>query len=230
MKKPSKEARLVIGGESRVELLPPEVAAFTKAKATRRALIGVVVAAALVCGGGYASATTLSLASAARLAAEQDRTSSLIQERSKFIAVSAVENQLATAIAAEQLGSSTEIDWNGYMSAVGATLPPGVVLTAFNAETATPLQPHAQATVPLQGARIATLVLSAVSVGLPEVEQWLESLAGLDGFVDATPGSVAVGEQGLYSVTVTMHVNSDAYSKRFAPPVDESTAQEEEVE
>jgi hypothetical protein len=34
--------------------------------------------------------------------------------------------------------------------------------------------------------------------------------------VDATPNSVVVGGTGQYTVSVTIHVNSDAVSGRFA--------------
>ncbi len=41
----AKDHRLVVGGESRIQLLPPEIAARSKTRSTRRALVGVVVIA-----------------------------------------------------------------------------------------------------------------------------------------------------------------------------------------
>ena len=76
---------------------------------------------------------------------------------------------------------------------------------------------YAQATAPLQGSRVATLTISARSPQLPQVPSWLDALRSLPGFVDAVPGSVTLDQQSnTYTVNITMHINQDAYSKRFA--------------
>jgi hypothetical protein len=222
--------KLVIGGEARVELLPGEIAAKAQAHATRRALVGVVFVAVAISAGGFAFATMIAGQSAAALAAEQDRTTALLREQAKFIEVSQVEDQLATATAAERVGASTEIDWRSYMETVQAKLPDGVEVVGFAADSATPLQPYAQSKVPLEGQRIATLVFTATGADLPRVEQWLDALETLQGFADATPGSVSVTDDGSYAATITMHINSDALSNRFAPAVDETATQEDESE
>lgn len=221
---PRKETRLVVGGEARVELLPPEVAARARTRSTRRALVGVVVLAGLVCAGGYGLASVTANASAAELAAAQDRTRSLLQQQGEFIEVQLVQNQLHTATAARQVGSSTEITWQGYLLEVQDSLPEGIRLTGFIVDSSTPLQPHAQAAAPLQGERVATLNFTASSPTIPNVEAWLDGLVGVTGFVDATPGSISQDEEsGGYDVTMTMHIDSRAYANRFAQDADTAT-------
>ena len=63
---------------------------------------------------------------------------------------------------------------------------------------------------------MATLVFAATSPTLPEVPTWLDGLQTLPGFADALPGSLITNDDGTYTVNVTMHINDEAFSKRFA--------------
>lgn len=222
-----KDVKLVVGGEARVELLPPEIAHRAKSASTRRALAGVVVLAVLAVGGGYAVALGGALASTAQLAASQQETQSLLAEQAEFAEVNTVESQLDTAVAAEQLGASTEIDWRAYVDSVRSRLPADVTITGFTIQSSTPLQPIAAPVVPLQGPRIAEIVFTATSPDLPKVSEWVARFGELDGFVDATPGSISLDETLGYAATVTLHINQDAYLNRFLP---EDAAQSEEEE
>jgi hypothetical protein len=68
--------------------------------------------------------------------------------------------------------------------------------------------------VPLQGPRIATLDVK-VSTPQASISSWLNQLPTLNGFVDATPGSVTLNS-GLYTVDVVIHVDKEALANRFA--------------
>jgi hypothetical protein len=63
---------------------------------------------------------------------------------------------------------------------------------------------------------VATLSFTAKSPTLPEVPAWLNSLAGLPGYTDASPSSVSLDNKGVYTVIITMHINQAAYTNRFA--------------
>jgi hypothetical protein len=209
---------LVIGAEPRVDLLPPEVRAQRRGRTLRRALaVGVVGVLALTLAG-VGGATMLSLTVQSDLANAQAETDSLLSQQLKYIDVRKVQDQVKLVQAAQEVGASTEIDWRDYLVKVQATLPPDVALEIINIESASPLAAFAQPTVPLQGARVATLSFTAQSPTLPRVPSWLDSLATLPGFVDAVPGSVTLDDQSkLYTVNIVMHINEAAYSKRFAP-------------
>jgi hypothetical protein len=100
---------------------------------------------------------------------------------------------------------------------VQATLPASVTITAVDVESSTPMAVYAQPTTPLQGSRVATISFTATSSVLPDVPAWLTSLATLPGYADALPGSVQLDStSGVYTANITMHVNSDAFSKRFS--------------
>ncbi|MGN6426709.1 hypothetical protein [uncultured Leifsonia sp.] len=211
-----KRDELVIGAEPRVDLLPPEVLAARQSRSTRRAL-GLGVIGVLVLTLGAIGGSSLLAASANQdLVAAQNRTTDLLTQQQKYMEVRKVQDQVKVVQAAQQVGASTEIDWRDYLVKVQQTLPPEVSLKVITVDSASPLAAYAQSTAPLQGARIATLSFTADSPTLPQVPSWLDSLAKLPGFVDAVPGSVTLDQQSkTYTVNIVMHINQDAYTKRF---------------
>lgn len=218
MSKSKTDVSVVVGGESRITLLPPEVAARAQAKSTQKAMVGVVVIAVLVTGAGFVSATISASNSAAQLVEAQSRTTDLIQQQGEYIMVRQMQNELDTVTIAQQVGTSTEINWKSYLDSLRDALPADVRLTTVTVEVGTPLTNYAQASVPLQGPRVGTVILEAVSPSIPEVQSWLAGLASVPGYVDATPGSVSSLADGSgYTVNVTMHIDSNAFSNRFAP-------------
>lgn len=207
---------LIIGGESRVDLLPPEVRTERKGKVTRRRLgLGVVGVLAIVVVGTGAT-TAFALQAQTQLLAEQGRTADLLAQQSKYIEVRKVQDRIDLVKVAQQVGVSTEVDWKKYLDDVQATLPASVTIDTVNVDSATPLAIYTQPTAPLQGARVATVSFTAKSTTLPDVPTWLNALAALPGFADALPGSVTLDEAtGAYMVSITMHINDAAYAQRF---------------
>jgi glycerate-2-kinase len=208
---------LIVGGEPRVDLLPPEVRAERRAKRMRRSLaygvLGLAVVVVIATGG----TSLLALNSQVQLAAEQARTGVLLAQQAKFLDVRKVQDQVKLIEAAQQVGASTEIDWQAYLNSVQSTLPANVTITTVKIDSASPLAVYAQPTAPLQGARVATLSFTASSPTLPQVPVWLDALATLKGFADAVPGSVALDTTtNTYTVNITMHINEAAFEKRFA--------------
>ena len=207
---------LILGGEPRVDLLPPEVLKRRQAKAVRRMLgIGVIGLLAIVLAG-TAAATYASSNAQEQLLAEQSNTAALLAEQAQYGEIRTAQAQVDLVKAAQQVGVSTEIDWKDYLQAVQATLPASVAIESVMVDSATPILLYPQPTVPLQGARVATVDFTASSTALPDVPAWLNGLTTLPGFADALPGSVTLDETtGIYTVTITMHVNEAAFAQRF---------------
>lgn len=214
---PGKEHRLVVGGESRIQLLPPEVAARAKTRSTRRALVGVVVLACLISAGGYTLSTIAATRSAADLALEQNTTTVLLRQQSQYAEVTQVETLVATATAARQVGTSTEILWTDYLAQIMAVLPSGTSINGMSVESATPLQYFGQSTAPLQGERVATIALEVVAPSLADVQSALTGMSGLPGFVDASPAALGLDDAGRVGANIVLHIDSRAYAGRFAP-------------
>lgn len=206
---------LILGGEPRINLLPPEVAAQAAGRSFRKKLIlataGVLVLVVIGVGGAFVHATS----SALRLVAAQADTTDLLSEQSKYVAVRQVQAQVETALAARAVGGWTEVDWKAYLRGMRAVLPSDVGIEAVGVDSTSPLTVFGQPTAPLQEARVATLTVTMVSPGLPTVPQWLDALHTLPGMADAVAGSITASDTGGYTVLVTMHINSDAFSGRF---------------
>ena len=216
MSRVPKSPDLVIGGESRVDLLPQELRIKRKGKVVRRRLGFLVILVAVLVGGASALVRAQAVQAKLDLSIEQSNAQSILLQQRKYGEVSKIQKQVNTIQAAQQVGTSTEINWKSYLISVQATLPPNVTLDSVNIDSATPFASYAQASAPLQGERIATLSFTAISSTLPQVPKWLIALATLPGYADANPGSVNRTETGSYSVNITMHINQAAFTNRFA--------------
>lgn len=216
MSRKSKSHSLAVGEESRVDLLPPELRTRRKAKVVHRRLGFLIFLVAVLVAGGIALGHAQALQAKVNLSIEQSNAQAILVQQRKFGQVLQIQKQVESVQAAQQVGTSTEIDWKKYLISVQSTLPPNVALDSVNIDSATPFASYAQASAPLQGARIATLSFTAISSTLPQVPQWLIALSTLKGFADANPGSVTRNETGTYAVNITMHINQAAFSNRFA--------------
>ncbi len=205
----------VVGNEPRARLLPPEVRQRRKAKVIRRRLALFVILIATLTLGETELIRAQSLQAQRQLSIAQESTKSLAMQQDKYGEVQKIQSEVDTISAAQEVGSSTEIDWRAYLISVQATLPLDVSLETINVDSATPFSPYTQASAPLQGSRIATLSFTAKSANLPKVPAWLVALTSLPGYADASPGSVTRNESGGYLVSITMHINEDAFTHRF---------------
>jgi len=207
---------LAIGAEPRVDLLPLEVRKERHAKVIRRRLSLSALGVLLLVIAGVGASTALSLHEQQQLLDAHDRTAALLAEQGKYIEVRKVQEKVSLVQAAQQIGVSTEIDWKKYLETVQGTLPDGVTIDTVEIDSASPLAIYAQPIAPLQGERVATIGFAAKSAVLPDVPTWLKALATLPGYADALPGSVTLDEATkTYTVDITMHVNEDAFLKRF---------------
>jgi hypothetical protein len=210
---------VTVGGSPRVDLMPTEIRVKRSQLRFRRklrfGLVGVFIVVVAACGGTWA----LSAVAQTNLAATQSESQQLVVQQQQYAAVTSVKDSIALIQAGEKVGASTEIDWQAYLAKLQATLPAGVALTGVQVDSATPLKGFAPATVPLQGDRIATLTFTATSASLPSIPTWLDGLETLPGFADAIPGQVALSS-GVYTATVTMHINTEAFANRFAKTTD----------
>lgn len=216
MSRVMKNTNVVVGGESKVDLLPQELKDKRKGKVLHRRLGFFVVLVAVLLTGASALVRAQAVQAKVDLSIEQSNAQSILLQQRKYGEVQKIQKEADTIQAAQQVGTSTEINWKNYLISVQATLPPNVTLDSVSIDSATPFASYAQASAPLQGERIATLSFTAISSTLPQVPQWLIALATLPGYSDANPGSVNRTETGTYSVNITMHINQAAFTNRFA--------------
>ncbi|TFD87754.1 hypothetical protein E3T51_09780 [Cryobacterium serini] len=206
---------LVLGGEPRADLLPPELKAARQGRLLRRIMSIVAAGIVLVVIAAVATVSLEAGRAQNRLAAAEARTTELLQESAKYSEVRNVQNQIEMTTAARQLAAETEVDWRAYMVAVRASLPSDVTIEAIAVGSGTPWAEYEQSSVPLYNPRVASLTLSLTSPTLPAVPMWLTNLRTLPGYADAHPGSVTRTQTGQYVVEMVININEDARSNRI---------------
>ena len=148
----------VIGGDPRVDLLPPEVTAEQKGRRLRRSLAVAVVGVVVLTGSGIAAATWEAERSQASLAVVQARTATLLAAQGEYIEVRRAQEEVDATLAARRLAASVDIDWTAYLQQIRARLPGDVVIGVVAVEAGSPWAPYLQATAPLQPNRGKSVV------------------------------------------------------------------------
>lgn len=207
-------AGVAFASSPRANLLPPEITDNNRRRSVRSGLRVIVVLAVLVAAGGIGAAWYSQHTAQAGLSSANATTADLATQRESFADVVAAQSEIESGAAAVKVGGGTDIDWSPYLQKLQGTLPSGVTLTAVTIKSADTQSAFPQSTVPLEGARIATITFTAASTTLPSIPTWIDGLSSLPGFADASPNSVSKGDSG-YTATVTMNVNEKAYSNRF---------------
>ena len=206
---------LVLGGEPRANLLPPEVAERSKAKRTRGALVFVVIAALIVTGAGYGLATLRELQAQAALASSQARTLALLEERAELSETIAVINVERVVTETRLQATASEVIWADFLDRVTGVLPPNGYLD-WLAQAPTPWESQLSVDGPLREPRVASITLKVASPTPFDSTALYRKIIELDGIAD---GSIDTVEQPpgelTYEVTYTINLSDDALSGRW---------------
>lgn len=217
---PRKEPQgdIVYGGIPRVDLLPPEVKLGRRGEAVRRRLVIGVVGVVVIAAAGYGASTFQAAAAQRALDDARAQTLQLLAQQTEFRPGRQVKEKIGLVESARQFGVSSEIDWQSYLALVEKSLPASATITAFVADGQSPFDASsAPSADPLTASYAATITFTAESDALPDIEDWMKSLADLPGFADANPDSVTRAKDEPYVATITMHVTTKAYSGRYQP-------------
>ena len=206
---------LVLGGEPRVFLLPPEAAQREKARGARRLSILLLVLVIVAVGAGYGYAFSLNTTAQGALAEAQSQSAALVKQRKQYSKATAVAAKVTDVTDAKTLGASTEVLWSDLISAVRGSLPEGVLIESATMKARAPWEPEMLPAGPLREPRVATLTFVISSPTILDATAIVRSLVDVPGFADATPDSVTEAD-GIYSTTVTLNVDKKALSNRFA--------------
>lgn len=213
---------LVVGGHPSVDLLPPEVRITRRSRGIRRGVIALAVVIIVGAAATGVLAKVNSVSAAALLVAEEARTQLLLDRQSEFFEITAVQSEIEERTAARQVITGSEIDWRAIIAEVRGTLPEGAVLTNIAVDGASPMAPYAQASGPLQGARVATVSFTITSPAIFSVADITDKLAALPGFVDSQVPSAAAVEPGA-EASFVVHLDQGAFANRY--PSEEATAE-----
>jgi len=211
----TKSSELVLGGEPRADLLPPEVELVKKARAQRRILGLLVVLAIAVAVAGYGLATIRAAAAQLGLAAAQARTLALIEEQSVYAEAARVTSLLTTIEKTRSDATSSEIVWAEVMDEITVVLPPSTY-ASWEATTRMPWDPELLTTGPLRQPRVGTLVFTITSAQPIDATTLVRAIDEVEGFADASLDLIVrVTGDGAFQTTMTLNLGVDALAERF---------------
>lgn len=210
---------LTLGAEPRANLLPPEVLEHAKARRVRGFLVLIVVIAVVATAGGYAYASIQALSAQAGLSAAQTRTTELLQEKSSYAEVIAAADTLSLITSTQQQATSTEVIWGEFIFDELVAAVPGQVLFV-NRISATapmpweaPLQPAGALRLP----RVTSFELRYTSPSPPDAAALYRVFSSIDWVADISVDLVEWSEETQnYATTITINLNADALSARWA--------------
>ena len=128
----SKDQLLVVGGDPRIDLLPPEVRTIRKIRIIRRRLgVGVFLVVFVQLGGTLLAREQANQARN-NLGIEQRLTTSLLQQTQQYRDIVNVQSKIALVQAAQQVGISTEVNWEKILTALQLTLPSHLTISSIN--------------------------------------------------------------------------------------------------
>lgn len=214
--KNGRDAKLVLGGPPRVDLLPQEIKAGKQAAGVRRGLAVGVVAIIVLSAAGYGVAALGALNAANALSNEQDETARLLAEQAQYSEATTLVTRVKGLEAALLTGTSTEIEWFPVLTTLDDLLPnPGTM--AVNITSASPIESHPQAINTLQKPRVATILMSVRTRTLFDAGNYLTKVRDrLPSVVDATAtGATFDDTDKSYVTSLTIHLDESLLLKRF---------------
>lgn len=200
---------------AQVNLLPQETVTARGVRGLKRrlvyAMLGFVVLVVVV-----VVLTSMRVDTAqADLEREQQRTSDLLVEQSRYVEVTAVKERLVSTQSALAFASSTEVRWSDVLAYVSGATPEGVLITSLTAQTASPTAGPPTSADPLQEEGLGMITLGGTSATRPDVTAWSRALNRVPGFGDARVlVSSQVDGEGfeVFETTVTVRVLPAALS------------------
>lgn len=208
-------AGLVLGGEPRVNLLPPEVTERSRQRGVRARLAMLVVLAVIVVAAGYGYAVWRTVTAQALLASEQARSSALLDEQLSYSEASALSALVANTELAQQVAVSGEVVWADILEDVAAQAEVPVFAIEYTLTGRAPWQQYLAPAGALGAPRVASMQLRFASVTPVDVTAFQRRLAAVDVVADSTI-DVVQGIEGGFVTTVMINLDELALTDRFA--------------
>ena len=208
-----------------VNLMPPEIAEAQRLHQLQRAMVGAVALSALLVAGLYVHAKQGMTSAQNTLASAQSQNTSL---EAKYNALAYVQTDFTAAQAKREMLSeamSPEIRWSFILQDLTTTVPNNVWLNGLTvAETSLPggTASSTSGAAPVPGSvtdGIGTVNFSGIAFQHDDVANWLQAVAKVKGFADASFSSstkTVIGPKGVVdfgsSVTLTPRALSNRYT------------------
>lgn len=223
--------QLRLGGDPRVDLMPPEVREKRRGRGIRRLLVLALVGAVLIIGAGYGVATVGALAATAALEQAQARTTDLVAQQAQYAEVTQLEGRRDRLAADRALVTAREVFWKQQLDPVLGRLPEGAVIVGLQARSATLVEGDMQPAGVLRQPRVAEVSLQIFTPTIPPVTAWSRALEATPAFADSLPILVTRDEErGGYVTSVTLNLSDAALALRFADPAPDTDTDDADAE
>ncbi|AWB90006.1 PilN domain-containing protein [Salinibacterium hongtaonis] len=223
---------IVVGGEPRIDFLPPEIKQKKQARRTRRGLVALVVVVIALCVVLYGGVTTVAIARQIALADEQQRTLALIKEQAAYSVARQASDDVALVTGARLFGSSREVMWQAYFAELEARFPAGTEITLVSVDSQNALELAPETAGPLITGRIANIGLTGTTPTYSDVSTLLANIQTLPGYAGASVTQIELTEGAGFEFVMTLSINEAALAKRYyvvpETPTDAETVEGEE--
>lgn len=206
---------LALSGEPRAQLLPPSVKQRERSRALRRRMVMLVVLAIAVVGLAVAWGYLRQAQAQQSLAAAQQLTAEILAQQGQYADAAGVAAMVAQSEQAQQVVTSTEIQWAPLITAVAAYVPDDVQLSGIALQAPAPWEPPFAPEDPLREPRVAVLTLEFTGSGYEPAARFVSAIPDIYGFADVKIDRTEF-KDGLYTTTVKLTLAADAVSGRFA--------------
>jgi hypothetical protein len=201
-----------------VDLLPKEVRAVRKLKATKRLLALALLALVLLAALGWVYALFALNAAKSELAEAEADTQRLTTEQATYVEVPRIKGQLADVQGALEQGTASEVLWKQYFEALRAVTPAAISYDSVAITVSTDSSASASAD-PLAGPSVGRIAFTGRSTTLPDMSAWLDAVRGVTGLADPwfTQASITDDDGSVYYETsATVQITDLALAHRFA--------------
>lgn len=210
------DAKLVLGAEPRVQLLPQSVRDRERAAQVRRRLAMFVVLALVLVGGAYAFAWMRNDIAKNELLSAQAETTAILADQSTY-----AEGTRAAALVdgiqvAQTATTANEVLWTPILNDIAAMMPEGTRYSQIVALGQAPWEPALPVEGPLRTSRTASILFSVYSPVVLDAAVVVPQLQGLTGYLDSRfDSSLWVDDEALYQTTIRVMFDREAVSARF---------------
>lgn len=210
----TKDNVVTIGGEPRIDFLPPEIRQKKVARRAQRGLIMLAVAVLVLCIVAYVGVTTLTVAAQMRLTAEQERTQELLREQQEYSSVRLLQQSVLAAKDARIVASGSELMWKPIMDAVDGTLPSnlGLMEVTIDSYSVGEAPPSSDG---MLGPQQATIEMKVLFDRVSTVADWIDALKTLPQVSNLTFGGATLNDAFVYESVVKLHISPDALERRY---------------
>lgn len=223
---------LRLGAVPRADLLPVAAREAIRRRPIVRRLIAGVIGVAAVTVLAIAGATVYDITAQVQLQAERDRSETLLAQQLEFAEAKALSDGVAEGETARVGVMATEVDWLDLYTEIRASLPTGIILDSVDGTVLESIVEEdasegsgEDGEDPLRQESVGSIVITATSATVPDVQAWLDALASLTGFAGIAPPTTVTGSPDTgYTVSIEVLINEGAYIERFGEEPDGADA------